>query len=68
MSVRVVSRFEVTAGGQLALKITEIETCETVVTYSQEGALYDPHIRPTKINKTSINTNNVERTPASWTG
>jgi hypothetical protein len=29
---------EVTAGGQLAIKITAMETCETVVTHSQEGA------------------------------
>jgi hypothetical protein len=68
MSVRVVSCLEVTAGGQLALKITEMETCETVVTHLQEGALYAPHIGPAKINKTFINTNNVDRIPASWTG
>lgn len=67
MSLRVVSCFEVTAGGELALKITEMETGETVVTYSQEVALYTSHIGPTKINKTFINTNNVDRIPPSWT-
>jgi len=36
MIVRVVSCFDVTAGGQLGLKITEMETCKRDVTYSQE--------------------------------
>jgi hypothetical protein len=68
MSVRVVSCLEVAAGGQLALKITEMETCETVITYSQEGAMYAPHIGPAKIKRTFFNTNNVDRKPGSWTG